>query len=182
MTVIESFAAYAARQRASGLPPEATHAAKRALVAFDFVTGSLTADQAAAIIATITDLRYNGSATGTLTSAARLAGWGTPTANTPGIATTGINPDGSERSRLDMLPRVAATALASGPDTASSPAPTERRGALNPGHSRWLMGYAAQWCVAAILAYRKQRAARKAAPRAGKGKSSSTRAPRGKGA
>ncbi len=32
MTVIESFAAYAARQRASGLPPQATHAAKRALV------------------------------------------------------------------------------------------------------------------------------------------------------
>lgn len=30
--------------------------------------------------------------------------------DTPGMATTGVNPDGSERTRLDMLPRVAALA------------------------------------------------------------------------
>ena len=43
---------------------------------------------------------------------ATLAGWPTASSrdwkDTPGMATTGINPDGSERSRTDMLPRVAA--------------------------------------------------------------------------
>lgn len=46
----------------------------------------------------------------TLTDAARLASpWATPSArdwkDTPGMATTGTNPDGSPRSRLDQLPR-----------------------------------------------------------------------------
>lgn len=40
-----------------------------------------------------------------------LAGWASPSArdwkDTPGMATTGINPDGSERTRLDQLPRQA---------------------------------------------------------------------------
>ena len=43
-----------------------------------------------------------------------LSGWSTPSArdwkDTAGMATTGVNPDGSERTRLDQLPRQAALA------------------------------------------------------------------------
>jgi hypothetical protein len=43
-----------------------------------------------------------------------LQGWPTPAArdwkDTPGMATTGTNPDGSQRTRLDHLPRVAGMA------------------------------------------------------------------------
>ena len=44
-----------------------------------------------------------------LQTQAALASWCTPSArdwkDTPGMATTGTNPDGSERIRLDQLPR-----------------------------------------------------------------------------
>lgn len=47
----------------------------------------------------------------TLTSATKLTGWPTVSSrdwkDSPGMATTGTNPDGSTRSRLDQLPRVA---------------------------------------------------------------------------
>lgn len=60
----------------------------------------------------------NGTGAGTrgeggenLQTAAHLAGWPTASArdykDTPGMAETGVNPDGSTRSRLDQLPRVA---------------------------------------------------------------------------
>lgn len=47
----------------------------------------------------------------TLNSAEKVAGWASPSSrdwkDTPGMATTGVNPDGTERSRLDQLPRQA---------------------------------------------------------------------------
>jgi len=48
-----------------------------------------------------------------------------------------------------------------GRNTSSSPAPTEKRGVLNPGLCRWLMGYPVEWCQAAILAGRMLRTQRK---------------------
>lgn len=48
------------------------------------------------------------------TSATELTGWVSPSArdwkDSPGMATTAINPDGSKRSRVDQLPRQAAMA------------------------------------------------------------------------
>jgi hypothetical protein len=88
-----------------------------------------------------------------LCQAANLTGWSTPSSrdwkDTPGMATTAVNPDGSTRNRVDQLPRQAL--LASGPASTSSTAPTARRAAsLNPRFSGWLMGYPTAWCEAAL--------------------------------
>lgn len=106
-----------------------------------------------------------------------LVGWATPSSrdwkDTPGMATTGTNPDGSTRARIDQLPRQAAQAIRGwatpraedaessgmrhgrgiadtlsaqvGQDLTSFHAGTEKRGALNPAHSRWLMGFPVEW-------------------------------------
>jgi hypothetical protein len=69
------------------------------------------------------------------------------------MSTTGSNPDGSTRTRLDQLPRQAQLA-AFGPTPTGSIAVTVRSGRLNPAHSRWLMGYQKAWDDAAIRASR----------------------------
>ena len=85
----------------------------------------------------------------TLLDAARMVAWSTPSArdwkDCEGMATK--RPDGSERDRLDQLPRQAM--LVSGTTSSGSRASTARRGRLNPALSRWLMGYRTTWgsCV-----------------------------------
>lgn len=82
---------------------------------------------------------------------ARLAGWATASSrdwkDTAGMKTTGTNPDGSLRKRMDQLPRQVHGLLFE-----SSIAPTKGTAAspqLNPGFSRWLMGFPVVWDVAA---------------------------------
>lgn len=74
----------------------------------------------------------------------QVQGWATPSArdwkDTPGMSTTGTNPDGTTRERLDQLPR-----QAHGMTGTPCSAETEKRGALAPEFSRWLMGFPAGW-------------------------------------
>jgi hypothetical protein len=75
----------------------------------------------------------------TLQDAATLAGWPTCSSrdwkDSPGMATTGVNPDGSTRTRLDQLPRVAA--LAGWPTPmAGTPAKGQNNEAGNTDSSR----------------------------------------------
>jgi len=77
----------------------------------------------------------------------QLVGWTTPSSrdwkDTPGMATTGINPDGTGRERLDQLPRQAAQAP--GPTSNGFPAGTESLARLAPEFVCYLMGLPIQW-------------------------------------
>lgn len=77
---------------------------------------------------------------------AALCGWGTPRVSDGTLAETTAMPPSGEMGRLELQ--------VLGAVTTSSPAETEKRGALNPAHSRWLQGYPISWCEAAILAHR----------------------------
>ncbi len=81
-----------------------------------------------------------------LSSIAHLASWATPNA----VDDRGASPGWA----------IAATRHASGETSTGSPAPTEKRGQLNPAHSRWLMGYPAAWDACAATAMRSSRKSR----------------------
>jgi hypothetical protein len=77
----------------------------------------------------------------------QVQGWSTPSArdwkDTPGMSTTGTNPDGTSRERLDQLPR-----QIHGATGIKCSAETGKRGALDAQFSRWLMGFPETWDVA----------------------------------
>jgi hypothetical protein len=105
-----------------------------------------------------------------LDDSAQLAGHPTCSArdwkDTPGMAQTGTNPDGTERSRLDMLPRVAALAPL-GAATASTATSTAKTVGyrLNPGFSLWLMigipGIVDEWASCGVRAMQSCRRSRR---------------------
>ncbi len=76
------------------------------------------------------------------------------------MATEGLNPDGSLRTRLDQLGRQAGLVEGSGPTTPSSSAgtgstdesPRRPSGKLNPYFSAWLMSIPPEWVDAGLRA------------------------------
>jgi hypothetical protein len=85
---------------------------------------------------------------------ARLASLTSPSArdwkDTSGMSETGVDPDGSTRSRLDQLPRQAQLAD-SGPTATGGMAATKSTGQLDPRYSLWLQGIPAEWASFALL-------------------------------
>jgi hypothetical protein len=99
----------------------------------------------------------NGNGFGLTTAqCAQLASWQTPKAHDGEWSTPRTSGRPFEKSTHLQTQAQLAHQL-SGPISTGSPAPTEKRGQLNPAHSRWLQGYPKEWCEAAIMAHRSMR-------------------------
>jgi hypothetical protein len=100
----------------------------------------------------------------TLHSQANLAAVTTPSArdwkDTSGMSESGVDPDGSTRSRLDQLPRQAQLA-ASGATATGGTAETASTGQLDPAYSRCLQGLPPEFCDCAVMAMQSLRKRRK---------------------
>ncbi len=111
--------------------------------------------------------KANGSALGlsltSLSLQASLSTVTTPSArdwkDSAGMSETGVDPDGSTRSRLDQLPRQAQLA-ASGVAATGTSAETASTGQLDPAYSRWLMGLPPEWDACAPTVTRSSRRSR----------------------
>lgn len=80
--------------------------------------------------------------------------------DTSGMSESGVDPDGSIRSRLDQLPRQARLA-ASGAIAIGGTDETKSTGQLAPDYSRWLQGLPPEWDDCAVTATRSFRKSRK---------------------
>src|SRR5690606_26725033 len=86
-----------------------------------------------------------------LARTAQIAGWLTPRADE-----SASDRKQSGKPNLQGLARMASGTMQSG-----SPAPTERRGALNPALSLWLMGFPEEWLSCGVRAMQSSRRSRR---------------------
>lgn len=98
--------------------------------------------------------RMGGGRTAMLPGVAQAAGWATPTARDWRSESATAEHD----AKRDAHPRGKPLSYqATGTRTSGFPAQTEKRGALNPELSRWLMGYSDAWLMCATSKFMRGR-------------------------